>query len=113
MTVTLKTLTIPASGGPSTPSGASYATSTTPTAEIPIGTGKLVRIVPSTGSVGVFVRFGPAGTNSANVNDVFIPYGRSEVFDMGPTNASICMFSEIAGTAHVSVGPGQSGGYAS
>jgi hypothetical protein len=113
MTVTLERLHIPAAGGPSTASGTNYSTSTTPTAEIPIGTNKLVRIAPSTASVGVFVRFGPTGTNSANLNDVFIPYGRSEVFDMGPTNASICMFSEIAGSAHVSVAPEQSGGYAS
>jgi hypothetical protein len=113
MTVTLERHHIPVSGGPTTASGTNYTTGPTPTAEISIGTGKLVRIAPSTGSVGVFVRFGPAGTNSANANDVYIPYGTSEVFDMGPTNASICLFSEVAGTAHVSVAPGQSGGYAS
>lgn len=107
---TLKRHFAPATGGPSTASGVSYATSTTPTGEIPIGANKIVRIAPSTATVGIFVRFGPAGTNSANANDVYIPYGSAETFDTG-LNVSICIFSEVAGTAQVTVAPQEAGGF--
>lgn len=84
-------------------SGTSYTTSTTPTAEIPVGKNQLVRITPTSASVGVFVRFGPTGTNTAGVGDVYIPYGWVETFDMGSVNASICLYSTAAGTAQVSI----------
>lgn len=82
-------------------SGTSYNTSTTPTAEIPIGKNQLVRIVPTTASVGIFVRFGPTGTNTAGVNDIYIPYGVSETFDMGSVNASICLYSTASATCQI------------
>lgn len=94
---------IAATGNASVASGTSYVTSTTPTAEIVIGPNQLVRIVPTTASVGVFIRFGPAGTNSAGVNDIYIPYGASETFDMGSVNHSICMYSTAVATAVVSI----------
>lgn len=94
--------TIAQAGNATVASGTSYATSTTPTAEIVIGRNQMVRVAPSTASLGVFIRFGPAGTNSANSNDVYIPYGAFELFDMG-NNSSICMYSTAAGTAQVTI----------
>lgn len=94
---------IAATGSSTVASGTSYNTSTTPTAEIPIGKNQLVRIVPTTASLGVFVRFGPTGTNTAGVSDVYVPYGVSETFDMGSVNQSICLYSTAAGTAVVSI----------
>jgi hypothetical protein len=94
---------IAAAGSATVASGTSFNTSTTPTAEIPIGRNQLVRIAPTTASVGVFVRFGPSGTNTANVNDVYIPYGLVETFDLGAVNSSICLFSTAAGSAQVTI----------
>lgn len=94
---------IAAFGSSSVASGASYATSTTPTAEISIGKNQLIRIAPSTASVGVFVRFGPTGTNTASASDVYIPYGIAETFDMGSVNQSICLYSTSAATCQVSI----------
>lgn len=94
---------IAATGSASVASGTSYSTSTTPTAEIPIGKNQLVRIAPTTASVGVFVRFGPTGTNTAGASDVYVPYGLVETFDMGSVNASICLYSTAAGTCQVTI----------
>lgn len=95
--------TIAATGSSTVASGTNYATSTTPTAEIAIGKNQMVRIAPSTASVGVFVRFGPTGTNTASGSDVYLPYGTFELFDMGSVNQSICLYSSAAGTAQVSI----------
>jgi hypothetical protein len=94
---------IAATGSATVASGTNYATSTTPTSEIAIGKNQLVRIVPTTASFGVFVRFGPAGTNTAGVNDIYIPYGVSETFDMGSVNSSICLYATGASTCVVSI----------
>lgn len=94
---------IAATGSATAASGTSYNTTTTPTSEIVIGKNQLVRIVPTTASVGVFVRFGPAGTNTASVHDIYIPYGVVETFDMGSVNSSICMYSTVAGSAQVAI----------
>lgn len=90
------------SGSATVASGTNYATSTTPTAEIVIGRNQLIRIAPTTASVGVFVRFGVAGTNAAGVSDVYIPYGIVETFDMG-NNSSICLYSTVAGTTQITI----------
>lgn len=95
--------TIAATGNATVASGTSYNTSTTPTAEIVIGKGQFIRIVPTTASFGVFVRFGPAGTNTAGVNDLYIPYGASEVFEMGSVNSSICLYATGSSTCVVSI----------
>ena len=94
---------IAATGSPTVASGVSYNTSTTPTAEIVVGKNQMIRIAPSTASVGVFVRFGPAGTNTANANDLYIPYGVFETLDMGSVNSSICLYSTAAGTTQISI----------
>lgn len=94
---------IAAQGSNTVASGTNYVTSTTPTAEIPIGRNQLVRIAPSNLSVGVFVRFGPAGTATASVNDIYIPYGVVETFDMGSVNSSICFYSTAAGDVSVAI----------
>jgi hypothetical protein len=99
---TQKVHSIPFSGSTTVASGTNYATSTTPSAEIVVGSNRLVRIAPSTATLGVFVRFGPPGTNVASANDVYIPYGAYEVFDTGK-NTSICFYSTAAGTAQVTI----------
>jgi hypothetical protein len=90
-------------GSSSVASGTSYNTSTTPTAEIPIGLYGHVRVAPTTASIGIFVRVGVAGTASAGVADIYIPYGSSEIFSMGNVNSSICLYSTSAGTAQVTI----------
>lgn len=99
---TQKVHTIAQAGSATVASGTNVAISATPTAEIIIGKNRLIRIAPSTASLGVFVRFGPAGTNTATAADVYIPYGMYEVFDMG-NNSSICMVATGAGTAQVTL----------
>lgn len=99
---TQKLIPISKQGSATQACGNNYALSTTPTAEIVIGHNQIVRIAPDTAPVGVYVRFGLAGTNSASVADHYIPSGQFETFDMG-NNSSICMVSTAAGTVQVSI----------
>ena len=92
---------VPASS--SVASGTNYNTSTTPTAEIPIGRYQYVRVAPTYANVGIFVRVGVAGTASAGIADIYIPYGCVEVFSMGSVNSSICLYSTSVGTAQVTI----------
>lgn len=95
---------IAATGSATVASGTSYTlVANTPSAEIPIGKNQLIRIASTFLNVGVFVRFGPTGTNTASIADVYIPYGIAETFDMGSVNSSICLLATSASTAQVSI----------
>jgi hypothetical protein len=97
--------TIAQSGSASVASGVNVnLTANTPSAEIIIGKNQMVRIAPTTASVGVFIRFGVAGTNSASTSDVYVPYGMVELFDMG-SNTSICFLATSTATVQYTIVP--------
>jgi hypothetical protein len=96
--------TIAQSGSATVASGTNYnLTANTPSAEIVIGKNQLVRVAPTFLNVGIFVRFGPAGTNTSSIADVYVPYGVVEVFDMGAVNSSICLMATSTATAQVTI----------
>lgn len=91
------------SGSATVASGTNYnLTANTPSAEIVIGRNQLVRIAPTFLNVGLFVRFGVPGTNTATIADVYIPYGVTETFDMG-ISSSICLMATSTATAQVTI----------
>lgn len=91
---------IVANGTNTTASGVTTAITAGATVVFTIGHNNIIRVIASTP---VNIRFGPTGLTTANANDVLIPAGVSEFFDMGRQHECIAVFAVAASSFNYAI----------
>lgn len=91
---------IPANGSNSTPSAVTTAIGAGATSVFTIGHNNIIRVIASTP---VNIRFGPTGLTTATVQDILIPAGVAEFFDMGRQHECIAVFATAASSFNYAI----------